>query len=70
MRCERETALLRAEILDLEDKYYALQAQQRSTPQTAASVLLCEMTSVGFWICWITLAMVNVFPEPVTPIST
>jgi len=30
MRCERETALLRAEILDLEDKYYALQSQYRS----------------------------------------
>ena len=30
LRCERETALLRAEILDLEDKYYALQAQQRA----------------------------------------
>ena len=38
LRCERETALLRAEILDLEDKYYALQAQQRSLPQTGSGV--------------------------------
>ena len=28
--CRRETALLRAEILDLEDKYYALQAEHES----------------------------------------
>ena len=28
--CRRETALLRAEILDLEDKYYALQSQHQS----------------------------------------
>ena len=30
MRCERETALLRAEILDLEDKYYALKSHYES----------------------------------------
>ena len=30
LQCQRETALLRAEILDLEDKYYALQSQQAS----------------------------------------
>ena len=35
-RCQRETALLRAEILDLEDKYYALQAQQRMAGAPAA----------------------------------
>ena len=33
MRCERETALLRAEILDIEDKYYSLLAQQRGGVQ-------------------------------------
>jgi len=30
IRCQRETALLRAEILDLEDKYYALKSQHES----------------------------------------
>ena len=30
LRCQRETALLRAEILDLEDKYYALKSQSDS----------------------------------------
>jgi hypothetical protein len=30
VQCQREMALLRAEILDLEDKYYALQAQHRT----------------------------------------
>ncbi len=30
LQCRRETALLRAEILDLEDKYYALKSQHRS----------------------------------------
>lgn len=30
IRCQRETALLRAEILDLEDKYYALKSQHQN----------------------------------------
>ena len=30
-RCQRQTALLRAEILDLEDKYYSLKAKHEST---------------------------------------
>lgn len=40
--CRRETALLRAEILDLEDKYYALQAQHESVlagGQPASSII-------------------------------
>ena len=36
----------------------------------AASVLLCDMTSTGRCTSWITLAIVKVLPEPVTPIST
>ena len=35
----------------------------------AASVLLWAMTSVGFWTFAMTLAMVKVLPEPVTPSS-
>ena len=35
----------------------------------AASVLLCESTSVGRLSAAITLATENVFPEPVTPSS-
>ena len=31
LQCERETALLRAEILDLEDKYYALKSNYQSS---------------------------------------
>ena len=34
MRCQRETALLRAEILDIEDKYYSLLAQQRGSARS------------------------------------
>ena len=33
LQCRRETALLRAEILDLEDKYYALKSQHESGMQ-------------------------------------
>ena len=33
----------------------------------AARVLLCAITKVGLLSCWITFAMVNVFPDPVTP---
>ena len=32
--------------------------------------MLCDSTSVGFCTAWMTLAIVNVLPEPVTPIST
>jgi hypothetical protein len=36
----------------------------------AASVLFGEMTRVGRWMFAITLAIVKVFPDPVTPSST
>jgi hypothetical protein len=38
--------------------------------ELGGQVLLCDMTSVGRCSAWMTLAMVNVLPEPVTPIST
>jgi len=47
MRCERETALLRAEILDLEDKYYALQSQYRSGMQGGSAVVTSGMIGSG-----------------------
>ncbi len=40
----------------------------RNSPYScAASVLLGAITSVGRCTCWITLAMVKVLPDPVTP---
>jgi hypothetical protein len=38
-----------------------------SLKSCAASVLLCEMTSVGFCNRAMTFAIVKVFPDPVTP---
>lgn len=38
LQCQRETALLRAEILDLEDKYYALKNQYESSVGQAGSI--------------------------------
>lgn len=35
----------------------------------AASVLLCDITSTGLFICWIRFAIVKVLPLPVTPSS-
>ena len=39
LQCQRETALLRAEILDLEDKYYALKSQYRDSITDGSQVV-------------------------------
>ena len=44
LQCERETALLRAEILDLEDKYYALKSQYESSPIAGSTTV----TNAGY----------------------
>jgi len=47
VQCERETALLRAEILDLEDKYYALKNQYESSPNGRIGVATSGVVGSG-----------------------
>lgn len=47
LRCERETALLRAEILDLEDKYYALKSEYQTAVQGGGSGTIITDGVVG-----------------------
>ncbi len=47
LRCERETALLRAEILDLEDKYYALKSQYESEIGSTGNVVTSGIVGSG-----------------------
>lgn len=48
IQCQRETALLRAEILDLEDKYYTLKSQhERSTYAAPGTVVTDNVIGAG-----------------------
>jgi len=42
IQCQRETALLRAEILDLEDKYYALRSQHERSMHAAPGAVVTD----------------------------
>lgn len=42
IQCQRETALLRAEILDLEDKYYALKSQHERSAYSAPGTVVTD----------------------------
>lgn len=46
LKCRRETALLRAEYLDLEDKYYALMSEIGSTTNGSAAALPASSSEV------------------------
>lgn len=47
IQCQRETALLRAEILDLEDKYYALKSQHERMAGGASSGTFATNNVIG-----------------------
>ena len=66
VRLRLVVVVVRNEIIDgvVREKFAELVAE------LCGEVLLCAITSVGFSISAITFAIVNVFPEPVTPKST